>query len=368
MEVTDVELHPVATRRRTGSRNCHVVVLLHTDAGLTGLGEFSDLSHTPATMPDLADLQRYLGELFEGVDPTNLTRVEERLAESFPNVAQSRVIKAGLEIACHDLAAKAVDLPLCRFLGGPKRERIPICYPIFRTQSVDEVPEQLEHVRTALDNGFDAIRYYFGANLDADEQFLSELEATFGDEVTVKSLDASNRFTWKEGLAAYERLDGFEFTHVESPAPREDLEALGRVTERVDRPVSEHVRSLSEAVEMLDSKAVDILNVSLVGVGGIRTARRIHDLAAAMGADCLVGTTQELGIGTAAQAHAAAAAPCTIRRSDPAGPVLYTEDVLEDPLSYEDGYLEVPEGPGLGVELDEAKLEELHSPLSAGEP
>ncbi|MFB6219770.1 MAG: mandelate racemase/muconate lactonizing enzyme family protein, partial [Halobacteriaceae archaeon] len=241
---------------------------------------------------------------------------------------------------------------------------IPVCYPIFRTQSVEEVPDQLDHVETALDNGFDAIRYYFGADLDADERFLEELEATFGDEVTVKSLDASNLFSWKEALSAYDLLDRFAFEILESPVPQDDIEGMARVTERVDRPVSEHVDSLSYALDLIEQTAVDVFNVSLVGVGGIRSARRVHDLAAEAGVDCLVGTTQELSVGTAAQAHASAVARPRIRRSDPAGPVLYTADVVDQRVRYEDGHLVVPDGPGLGVELDEAKLAEHRRPLS----
>jgi L-alanine-DL-glutamate epimerase-like enolase superfamily enzyme len=364
MKVTEVELHPVATRRRNGSLNYHVTVLLHTDAGVTGLGEFSDLSHTPAMMPDLEDLAAYLDDLLGGVDPTNGTRVEETLAEPFPPVAKSAHVKVGLEIACHDAAAKALDVPLHQLLGGAKRDRIPICYPIFRTQSVEEVPQQLGYVEMALDAGFDAIRYYFGADLEADERFLSELEATFGDEVTVKSLDASNRFSWKEALSAYDRLDDYAFSILESPVPKDDIEGMARVTERVDRPVSEHIDSLSEAMTVIQRGAVDVFNVSLAGVGGVRAAQRVHDLAASAGVDCLVGTTQEMSIGTAAQAHVGATARCDLLRSDPVGAFLYTSDVVEERVQYEDGYLLVPDGPGLGMTVDEEKLAEHREPLS----
>jgi hypothetical protein len=112
--------------------------------------------------------------------------------------------------------------------------------------------------------------YYFGADLDADGRFLEELEAAYGDEVAVKSLDAGGRFDWKEALSAYDRLSRFEFTHPESPVPGEDVDGLARVTERVDRPVSEHASSIPCALELIDRKAVDGFNVSLVRIGGIR--------------------------------------------------------------------------------------------------
>lgn len=364
MKITNVDLHPVATRRRTGDLTYHVVVLLNTDSDITGLGEFSDLSHTPPIMPDLDDLQKHLNRRFEGLDPRNLTVIEETLDEAFPRVPKSRLVNSGIEMACYDVTAKALDVPVFRFLGGAKRDRIPVCYPVFRIQSKDEVADRLDSVETALDHGFDAIRYYFGGNLDADELFLQQVQETFGDEIEVKSLDASGNFTWKEALRAYDRVREFDFTHIESPVPREDVEGLARVTERIDHPVSEHVQTVPDALELIEHKAVDIFNVGLTGTG-IRNVRRLHDLAAETGIDCLVGTTQEMSIGTAAQAHVAAVARCPIRRSDPAGAVLYRSDVVKERVQYEDGHLLVPGGPGLGLEIDETKLADLHRPLSA---
>ena len=364
MQITQVELYPVETRRRNGDRNHHVALLIDTDTNITGLGEFSDLSHKPAVMPDLDDLQAVLNQVLVGIDPTNLTRVEELLTEKFPRVAKSGLVNVGIETACHDITAKSLDVSLSEFLGGAKRDRIPICYPIFRTQSVDEVPRQLEYVEMASDRGFDAIRYYFGADLDADERFLSEVEEQFGGAIQVKSLDASGRFTWKEALSAYNRLERFDFIHLESPVPRDDVDGLARVTERIDRPVSEHVHSLPYALELIEHKAVDIINSSLTNIGGIRNMRRLHGLADAVGIDCLVGTTQEMSIGTAAQAQTAAVAECPIRHSDPVGPFLYTEDVVNERVQYEDGHLIVPDGPGLGLEVDRDKLADLHSPLT----
>jgi muconate cycloisomerase len=85
-----------------------------------------------------------------------------------------------------------------------------------------------------------------------------------------------------------------------------------------------------------------------------------HALAEALGIKMLIGTTQELSIGTVAQAHLGAAVPNLEFPSDPAGGRLYLKDVVKDRVEYEEGYLIVPEGPGLGMEIDEEKLSEVH--------
>ena len=95
-------------------------------------------------------------------------------------------------------------------------------------------------------------------------------------------------------------------------------------------------------------------------------ARRLADLARTFGVHVLIGTTQELSIGTAAQAHLGASLPQLDHPGDPVGPRLYAEDVVKRRVDYDKGNLLVPVGPGLGVELDRGALERLAAPLEWG--
>ncbi len=92
---------------------------------------------------------------------------------------------------------------------------------------------------------------------------------------------------------------------------------------------------------------------------GIRRARDLFAAAEALGLRTLIGTTQELSIGTSAQAHLGASVANLDFPGDAAGAQLYIDDVVVTRVKYEQGYLVVPDGPGLGMELDEAKLEAL---------
>jgi len=91
-------------------------------------------------------------------------------------------------------------------------------------------------------------------------------------------------------------------------------------------------------------------------VGGIRACLRVIALAESARTSVLIGTTQELNLGTAAVAHLGAVARVLDYPSDNTGPELYTADVVKTPLRYENGFLVVPDGPGLGVEVDEDLL------------
>jgi muconate cycloisomerase len=370
VKIQSVKLTPVAVRRRTGFVSRHVIVELESDAGLVGLGEMSDLGHLPLYMPDLRDLERNLNRLLAGRDPTQLNALEQTLLEMFPEESfmydMSAVIRCGVDVALHDLAAKSLDVPVHRLLGGAVREKLRICYPIFRHRSKAEVEHQVASVGERLAEGFDLIRLYAGLDLDADEMFLSGVRERYGGRVKVKSLDFSNLVPWRRAVEATRRLAQYQVELIESPAPRDDLDGMLEVRRRVDLPVSEHCWSFLQARRMLERGCVDIFNLCTVFIGGIGPARRLAALAETFGVHVLIGTTQELSIGTSAQAHFGASLARLDHPGDPVGPRLYADDVVKERVAYEQGHLVVPPGVGLGLELDREKLARLETPLEWG--
>ena len=108
---------------------------------------------------------------------------------------------------------------------------------------------------------------------------------------------------------------------------------------------------------------MDILNVSPFVLGGLRPCQRVMALAESAHAGVLLGTTQELAVGTAAIAHLAASAQAVNWPGDSTGPLLYEDDVVEGSVTYQCGMLVVPEGPGLGVTVSESRMKTLAAPL-----
>ena len=130
---------------------------------------------------------------------------------------------------------------------------------------------------------------------------------------------------------------------------------------KVDVPILEHVSSGEYGVALLKAEAVDYFNLATTGAGGIWPARQLVSLAEAAGVGVLIGSTVEMGPGTLAQLHLAAVTPNLTLPSDLIGPGMYKSDVLARPLAYAKGKLRIPTGPGLGGEIDRAKLKELAS-------
>jgi galactarate dehydratase (D-threo-forming) len=364
MKIQRVQLFPVSTPRQTGIANQHVIVRMETGDGAVGWGEMSDLSHVPMYQFDLGELERMLNELLKGKEPRNMVKIEDDLIRFFPDeghmYSRSGLVRQGIDLALHDLIGRVEGVPVYDLLGGKLRDRMRVCYPIFRMRSVEEVEPNLQRVEEKLTQGFDLIRVYVGANQAADELFLGQFTDRFGGRVEIKSLDFSNLLDWRRSSRLIEIYGELaEFMLVESPAPRNDLDGLAEFRNRSRWPVSEHVLHIHHGWQLLSHGSVDILNVSPYLLGGLRASLRLVALAEAARASVLIGTTQELNLGTAAVAHLGAAARILDYPSDSTGPHLYTKDVVKAPVGYEQSHLIVPEAPGLGVEVDEAVLQEM---------
>ncbi|WP_248926188.1 mandelate racemase/muconate lactonizing enzyme family protein [Paenibacillus hamazuiensis] len=363
MKISDLRLTVVGVPRQTGFVSKHVIVEIMTDEGLTGIGEMSDFSHLPYYSLDVKDLTSVLKSILVGQNPFDISLINRELLSHFPEThfyyEKGNFVRNGVDAALHDLCAKALNTSVADFIGGRVKDKIKVCYPIFRHRFMEEVEENLEVVRQRYKMGFDVFRLYVGKNLDADEAFLDGVQREFGSKVTIKSLDFSHLLDWKSALQAVKRLSAYKFQLIESPSVQNDFEGLYQFRTRVDYPVSEHVWSFYQQHHMIRHDSVDIFNISPIFIGGLTCARKAAAAAEIAGKGVLLGTTQELSIGTAAMAHLGASLVNLNYTSDPTGPELYVGDIVKNPVVYESGYLLVPDRglPGLGMELDREKID-----------
>ncbi|QMU96467.1 hypothetical protein FVO59_04020 [Microbacterium esteraromaticum] len=367
--ITDIKLTPINTPRTSGVICGHVIVELFTDdPNLIGVGEMSDFQHLPRYHIDVAGLESVLRELLVGSNILEINRIAALLEESFPQAGyiydKSRSIKCGVDIALWDVASKSLGVRLVDLLGGQVQDGVPIAYPIFRQQHPDDIDYSLGVVEQQLQAGQSCFRVYVGRNLDLDERFLREARERFGDRITLKSLDFSNLLAPKDAARFATRVRDVGFDLVESPARSADIRGLLEARSLIEEPVSEHVYSNDWALELIKHRAVDAFNVSVIAIGGITPVRRVFAIAEAAGVPCILGTTQELSIGTAAAVHVAAATDAVSLPSDPVGPLLYETDVVAEPVSYESGVLKLPDGWGLGIDIDQERLAQATGSLS----
>ena len=266
-------------------------------------------------------------------------------------------LTSAIDIALWDLNGKALGVPVWRLMGGLMREKVYCCYPIFGWQVQVDFEQAAGYLKRLTDLGHHLFRYYISGDSTLDNRFLTEMRSRFGDGLKLKSIDFSHRFKdWESGVRYAEVLRHHAPYHFEGPS--NSMRVNAEFTRRVALPVSEHIHSFEQGHEALERGACTIFNLACITYGPTYI-RRLIDLAECTGLKYLIGTDQESTLGIAAQLSVAVTAPNLDYPCDPMGPVLYTTSPAKARIRAEGSYLYLPEGPGLGVELDEEKMQKL---------
>lgn len=367
MKITAIETIPVCVpikpqlAIKSGRGGSHttspfLLVKLHTDAGLVGLGEASCTPRWSGEDQVSAAhfIRTYFAPALLGQDPT---RIEELSGAVFPLVAGNYFTKAAVEMALWDLAGKAAGKPVYELLGGKVREAVETKWSVS-----GQPPEQAAAIaRWALDQGFRALKVKVGLGADADFARVAAVRQVIGSDAKL-GVDANGG--WGDpatALAAIERLKPLGIAFAEQPVWAGDPEEMAAVRRAAGVPIiaDESLYTLADARQLARAGACDVFSVYVGKAGGLGPARAIADFAHAQGIACTIGSNLELGVGSAAMLHLALsrrgitpdAYPCDI-----IGPFFYEDDILTEPLALGGGRAVIAERPGLGVELDEAKV------------
>ena len=353
MKITKIETFQIETPRYYGHISGHVIVKVHVDDGPVGLGEASD-----SRADDLEALTKRYNDLLIGRDATHITEINELLrAQSFGSTVSNLHLASAIDLALYDLNGKVQGVPAYQMLGGKMRDSVYCCYPIFGWQVQEDFEKTAGYLQRLIDLGHHLFRYYISGDSALDDRFLTEMKSKFGEQIRLKQLDFSGRFSDAETALRYaDVLRHHAPYHFEQPS--RDLQVCAEFTKRMDLPVSLHISSLEYGYEAAKSGACTVFNVACVA-GGPTHIRRLFALAEAAGLECLIGTDQESTLGTAAQIHVGVSMPNLSLPCDPMGPVLYMASPAKARIRSEASHLYPPEAPGLGIELDEDKLKAL---------
>ena len=353
MRITGIELFQIDTPRYYGYVSGHLIVKVHTDGGPSGFGEASD-----SKARDLGIIARQYKDLLVGRDARNITEINELLQDhDFKCSVSDRHLVSAIDLALYDLNGKAQGVPAYQLLGGKIRDSVYCCYPIFGWQVEEDIEKAGAYLQRLVDMGHHLFRYYVSGDSALDDRFLMEMKARYGEKIKLKSLDFSGRFTdWETAIRYAEVLRHHNPYHFEQPS--RDMRVSAEFVKRVDLHVSWHINTLREGFEAIDLGACTAFNMACVAAGPTNI-RRIFALAEGAGIKCLIGTDQESTLGTSAQVTVAVAMPNLDLPCDPMGPVLYTTSPAKERIRAESSHLYPFDTPGLGVELDAARMQEI---------
>ena len=363
MRITSIETIPVRVpieprRAIVGGRGAHMespflVLRVHTDEGLVGLGE---AACTPGWSGEdqvtaAHVIERYVSPAVTGEDPLAIARVEGRIRGAIRGHPFAR---SAVEMALWDIAGKAAGLPLHRLLGGPVRECVATKLSITGVE-----PERAAEVAAwAVEAGFTALKVKVGRDPATDLARVAAVRERVGEGVAI-GVDANGGWPpWRarETMAALRALGVGYF---EQPVAPGDPAALAELRAEGLVVADESVYDAADLMAVIRARAADAVSLYVGKGGGVGALRTMAGICEAAGLAGVVGSNLELGIGSAAMLHAAAALP-GIRPDaipcDIVSPFFNEDDLLAEPLDIKPGAARPPEGPGLGVELDEAKL------------
>ncbi|WP_119166130.1 muconate cycloisomerase family protein [Algihabitans albus] len=333
-----------------------LLVRIRTRDGLEGIGE-AIVPCGPWWSGDSVEAMKltidtYLAPSLIGEDPHDVAAIFVRLGRSVRNNAFA---KAGLEIALLDLIGKLHDLPVHVLLGGRSRSACPVAWPLASgstEKDIEEIDEMLGSGRAA------AFKVKMGATgMAADLTRIGRLAETLKGRAGLR-VDPNESWTEADALRALPALAEMGVEMVEQPVERALLDGMARITARsnVTIMIDEGAQSEADMIEVVKRNAAHMVSIKPMKAGGLWPAKRMADIAAAAGIPVYMGTFLESSIGTAAGMQLAATFDRLPLGGEIIGPLLLAEDIVTEPLIYADGALQLPEGPGLGVTLDEDKL------------
>jgi L-alanine-DL-glutamate epimerase-like enolase superfamily enzyme len=359
VKITDVE---------TWVLNCgSLFVIVRTDQGITGYGESS-----PMNIKAIASMvNEALKPLVVGRNALDRDRLWERMYFATYKLgvmgAQPEAI-AGIDIALWDILGKVTGQSLSQLFGGRRRARVRMYASI--GGAADTTPaEMARRAAKAAQEGHTMIKVrtdWGTVRTDADPAHdwavLSAVRRSVGDKLEL-GFDANNGFSVSTAIRLGRRFqDELGIVHYEEPVAQYDYAGIAQVVAALDVPIAagEHEYTRWQFRDLITQAQVEIIQPDLVKCGGISEGLRIAALAGAYNRMLVPHQTQP-AIGTAANLHFTA---CFSREDraqeyDINSKRAVLNRVIHPALEQKDGYLPVPEGPGLGIEVDEAALRRL---------
>lgn len=323
------------------SRGC--VVTIHTDESITGIGYGTEVRHLGITFDGVLAALEIFGEVLKGKNPFDIESCLSLMDRALVGHQQA---KAAVDIALHDLKAKALHIPLYQLLGGLVREEI----PILRILALKESDEMASNAARLVEQGYTYLKIKVDGNVAKDVQRVKAIRKAAGDGIHL-TVDANQSYTPKAAIQALKRMEEFGVELAEQPVRADDWRGLAQVAEAVDCLVEadESAQTLPQVFMLVSQGIVDSISIKVHKLGGFRRAKMAADICKAGNVQCRVGASVGSRILAAAGMHFVASTE-NIGYACELGEFAR---LLNDPaegLEVEKGKLRVPSGEGLGVQ------------------
>ena len=332
-----------------------ILVKMTADDGTVGWGEAGPSRRWSAetTHSCYTTIKEYLAPVLLGRDPFDIAGLHAAMnTELAPGLDPGQPIaKAAIDLAVHDLVCKRLGIPLQDWFGAKGSDRIELSYLV----SAPDVAGVEAQVAEGLAEGYRAFKVKVGHEPGLDiERARAVLALAKGGTVWV---DANQGYTLSEALRAARGFEALGIELFEQPIPMGEFYGMKKLLSATSMTIAldEAAMGLPVVVELIRREAVQGLVIKVNKVGGLYYARQLCDLARSAGLGLIGSGLMDAPIGFSASVHLFAAYgldyPCDLN-----GPQFIAEDYLKSPVPMEGKFALVPKGPGLGIDIDEAKV------------
>jgi L-Ala-D/L-Glu epimerase len=347
-----IPMHPFTIATGTMHYAQNILLHVHTDAGYYGVGECSAfpmiVGETQATCFEMA---KDFAALWKGKNPLDM---EARMRQLHDFTAFNATIKSAFDMALHDLAAKAAGQPLYRYLGGNNQ-----AIETDLTIGIDTPEKMAQKAIQFKKDGVRMIKIKLGKNGPEDVERVGQIRAAVGETIVLR-IDANQGWSFDSAKQALQQMGPFNIQFCEQPMRHWDdhrlpeLRRLSPIKLMADESVFDH----HDAQRLIAAGACDYVNIKFAKSGGILEANKINAVCEEHHIPCMMGGMLESRVALTAFAHFALAHDNILFHDMDTCLLGHKTDPVTGGVRYNGYFLETPDTPGLGADIDKAFLQQ----------
>ncbi|WP_091515449.1 muconate/chloromuconate family cycloisomerase [Flexibacter flexilis] len=339
-----------------------VIIKITSDDGIEGIGESTTIggmtygAESPEGMKLTID--KYIAPLLLNQDATNINALMYAVNK---NVKGNTFAKAGIETALLDAQGKRLNVSVAQLFGGAITNRLGVLWTLASGDTQKDIDEAL---RLVAENRHNTFKLKIGRNTPkVDVAHVSAIKKAVGDDIKI-TVDINQAWTESVAKKWIQVLQDNGIDLIEQPITNTNFDGLARLTEYFHVPImaDEACATIFDAIKLCKIRGGSVFAVKVMKAGGLYNTAKIAGMAEAADISLYGGTMLEGTIGTVASAHIFSAFSNMDWGTELFGPLLLTDDIVVNPIKYENCTLELPKGAGLGIELDEDKINKYKRP------
>lgn len=371
MRITDIKTYILRTDLKEPfgfsqwwfTQRTAMIVEVLTDEEITGWGE----AYGPPE-PTSVILEKVFKPHVTGRDPLHIDVIWEYLYNRFRDYGQKgSMIEAmsGLDIALWDIVGKATNLPVYKLLGGAFRDEVAAyATGLYIKKTEDALGELVREAERHVQEGFKAMKMKVGYGPERDVEYVRAIRKAIGPQVKLM-VDANRAYDAHTAIKVGRAIEDYDIEWFEEPVQPEDIDGYIEMKNALDIPISGGECEFTRFGfrDLISRRAVDIVQPDTCSAGGLSECKKIAAMASAWGIRYLPHVWGS-GIALAANLHLIASLPPSSMSAYPIEPVFefdttenpFRTELLLEPIECKAGILKIPQGPGLGIEIDRKRL------------